>query len=306
MQDNQVSITALITAYSRGYHATYDSPKIFDDFYASQLFSEEEHVFFRSRIAALLPYIDPQAAATNPDEETALHMVMQVNNGSTTLSRSSFTECCLDQSFAGGLEQYVILGAGLDTYALRHPELAETLQVFEVDHPATQADKLKRFQRVSPEIPANLHLVPVDFSRDDLKAALLKAGYRSEKTGFFSWLGVTYYLERSAIQSTLQTLSGLVSPGCELVFDYVDDEAFLPQQNSSKSRVTQNIVRQVGEPMKTGFRPAAIEAELKQFGFRTAENLSPQEIESRFFANRSDSYHASEFVHFIHAVKEKQ
>ncbi len=302
MQDNQVSITALITAFSRGYHATYDSPKIFDDFLASQLFSPEEHIFFRKQIAALLPIIDSKTAAANPDEETALRLVMQINNGPITLSRSRFTEDCLEQSIASGLDQYVILGAGLDTFVVRHPELVDKLQVFEVDHPAMQTEKLTRLHRISPEIPANLHMIPVDFSRDDLEKALIQSGYRLEKPGFFSWLGVTYYLDRSAIQSTMQTLANIAVSGCELVFDYKNEEAFQPEKNPSSSEIIQTITRRSGEPMKTGFNPARLEEELMQYGFQTIENLSPQEIESRYFANRNDLYHAAEHVHIIHAI----
>jgi methyltransferase (TIGR00027 family) len=304
MQENQTSITSLVTAYSRGYHATYDSQKIFDDFCASQLFTEEEHAFFRSSIASLLPLFDDRIAATSPDEETALRLVMQLHNGSITLGRSRFSEDCLTQSLLTGLDQYVILGAGYDTFALRHLELADKLQVFEVDHPATQADKLVRLKRISQILPANLHLIPVDFSRDDLEKALVQAGYRLEKPAFFSWLGVTYYLEHQSIQSTLQTLSRLAVAGSELVFDYMDEAAFLPEKKPSGSQITQSITRQAGEPMKTGLNPAGLELELMKIGFRTLENLTPEEIEIRFFSNRTDAYHASENVHFIHAVKE--
>jgi methyltransferase (TIGR00027 family) len=178
----------------------------------------------------------------------------------------------------------------------------DKLQVFEVDHPATQVEKLKRLRRISPEIPANLHMIPVDFSRDDLKTALIKAGYRLEKPGFFSWLGVTYYLDRSAVQSTLQTLANIAVSGCELVFDYKNEEAFQPKKNPSSSEIIQTITRRSGEPMKTGFNPAKLEEELKQYGFQTIENLSPQEIESRYFANRNDLYHAAEYVHIIHGI----
>lgn len=304
MQENQASITALVTAYSRGYHSSFDSQKIFDDNFASQLFTEEEHAFFRNRIAALLPLFDPGVAATSPDEETALRLVMQLHNGSITLGRSRFSEDCLAQSLLAGLEQYVILGAGYDTFALRHPELIDNLRIFEVDHPATQADKLVRLKRISPELPANLHLIPVDFSKDDLEKALVQAGYRLEKPAFFSWLGVTYYLERSSIQSTLQTLSRLAVTGSELVFDYMNESTFLPEKNPSRSRITRSITRQAGEPMKTGFDPACLERELMKVGFRTIENLMPEEIEARIFSNRNDAYHASRNVHFIHAVKE--
>jgi methyltransferase (TIGR00027 family) len=303
MQENQVSITALVCGFTRAYHAANDSPKIFDDFVASQLFTPEEKTFFGNRIADLLKVFDPEAAVKTPDEAAALRLVMQVFNSSTILGRARFTEDCLEQAITEGLAQYVILGAGLDTYSLRHPELADRLQIFEVDHPATQADKRDRLLRISAELPANLHLVPVNFGKDDLKSSLLKAGYNPDLPGFFSWLGVTYYLDREEIQTTLHTLSDLSSPGSILAFDYADTGAFHLENNSGREKVLHSITRQSGEPMKTGFEPAELEAELSRYGFSTVENLSPDEIDSHYFSNRDDLYHAFDYVHFIHAVR---
>jgi methyltransferase (TIGR00027 family) len=304
MEENKVSITALVCGFTRAYHATNDSPKIFDDFFASKLFTSEEISFFGSRLADMLRLYDPQAAEEAPDETTALRLIMQTYNSSTILGRARFTEDCLEKAINEGLEQYVILGAGMDTFAQRRPELADRLQVFEVDHPATQANKQERLLRVSAELPKNLHLVPVIFGKDDLNASLLKAGYDPAKPGFFSWLGVTYYLDRNAIQATLQNLSELSIPGSMLVFDYSNNNDNLPESISHRSKVTHSITRQTGEPMKTSFVPADLENDLRQYRFATVENLTPDEIENRYFSNRNDLYHAFENVHFMHAKSE--
>jgi methyltransferase (TIGR00027 family) len=303
MEENQAGITALVTAYTRAYHAANETHKIFDDFLAGRLFTPEEHISFRRNIAGLLPFVDPQAAAANPDEQTALLQVMQTYNGSITLSRSRYTEDCLEQPLAEGLGQYVILGAGMDTFAYRHPELTSRLQVFEVDHPVTQAIKRQRLELFRTNLPSNLHLIPINFGEDDLKTALLEAGYVPEKPGFFSWLGVTFYLTLDAIQSTFGKLSELAAPGSSLIFDYMDKDAFDLEKSVKRMQLMQMITRQAGEPMKTGFDLTELEADLKKFGFRLHENLSPAEIEACYFANRDDDYHAFEHVHFARALK---
>ncbi|NMB55872.1 MAG: class I SAM-dependent methyltransferase [Leptolinea sp.] len=303
MQANQISVTALVCGYTRAYHSANNTPKIFDDFMAARLYTPEEMSFFAKSVASLLSLYEPETTVSSSEESTALRRVMQVYNSSTILCRARFTEDSLDEAIAGGMTQYVILGAGMDTFTLRRPDLKDNLQVYEVDHPATQANKRERMERISPELPRNLHLVPVDFSTDDLQTALLRAGYQPDRPGFFSWLGVTYYLERQAIHTTWRTLSALCAPGSTLVFDYADLGAFSLGISSGREKATQFIARQSGETMKTGFDPDELEKELLRFGFDTREDLSPAEIEQRYFAKRNDLYHAFEFVHLLKAEK---
>ena len=302
MEENQAGITALITAYARAYHATHDSPKIFDDFLANALYTREEHTAFDQNLAGLLKLIDPELAATNPDPAAALARVIQIQNGPITLSRSRYCEDCLDEAIHQGVRQYVILGAGFDTFAFRRPEFAGRLQVFELDHPVTQAQKRQRIAAAGWEIPPHLHFVPVDFNQEDFAGALLDSAYDPHKASFFSWLGVTYYLAREVVLSTLQTLSSLSSPGSQIVFDYMDTDAFDPLKASKRIQLMQGIAKMVGEPMKTGFDPLSLAGELQGCGLRLAENLSPDAIETRYFQNRSDAYHAFKHVHFAKAI----
>src|SRR5512133_3882807 len=130
MAENQAGVTALITAYARAYHATHDFPKIFDDPLANALFTQEEHTLFDQNLAGLLQLVDPDLAASKPDQATALAKVIQLHNGPITLSRSRYTEDSLEVAVQQGAQQYVILGAGFDTFACRRPELVGRLQVF--------------------------------------------------------------------------------------------------------------------------------------------------------------------------------
>jgi methyltransferase (TIGR00027 family) len=201
------------------------------------------------------------------------------------------------------VKQYVILGAGFDTFAFRRPDL-EQVQVFELDHPTTQAMKKERIATAGWGLPPNLHFVPIDFSKDSLGDALQQSGFDARQASFFSWLGVTYYLTRETIFATLQSIVASCAGGSRLVFDYMDKDAFVPESAAQRMQLMQWIARQVGEPMKTGFDPTALAGELAGVGLRLEENLDPAQIQLRYFAGRSDRYRAYEHVHFARAIKD--
>lgn len=294
-------ITALVTAYARAYHATHDSPKIFDDFMADRLYSAGEHASFNRNLADALPTIDPDFAVTQPDQEAALASVIQTMHGPVTLSRSRYTEDCLQAAADQGTRQYVILGAGFDTFAFRRADLlAAGLQVFEVDHPVTQA--MKRQRTADWDRPPQLHYVPVDFNQQSFRTELLQSTYDPQQLTFFSWLGVTYYLSREIVFSTLEDIRRIAPPGSTLVFDYMDADAFDPAKVARRTQLMQASARMVGEPMQTGFDPHMLGEDLAQIGLKLVENLSPAEIEARYFAGRTDRYHAFEHVHFARIV----
>jgi methyltransferase (TIGR00027 family) len=302
MEENQNGITALITAFFRAYHATHDTPKIFDDFLAPRLYTPEETVTFSGHMAQMIHLVDPEHAADYPDPERALAHVMQIHNGPITLSRSRYTEDLLDQALEAGVQQYVILGAGFDTFAFRRPELVGRLQIFEVDHPVTQAMKRQRLGMLEMDFPQDLHFVPINFTTDSLSLVLRQAGFDPHQSSFISWLGVTYYLTREVVFDTLRTLAGLAPAGSQIVFDYMDSDAFNPEKVARGVRVMQDITRQIGEPMKAGFEPQELAEDLEHLGLRVVEDLGPVEIESRYFQGRTDDYHAFQHVHFARAV----
>lgn len=302
MEENQAGITALVTAYARAYHAAHDSPKIFDDFLADALFTQEEQAALDQNMAGLLQMVDPELAASCPDQATALTRVIQIQNGPITLSRSRYCEDSLTEAIQQGAEQYIILGAGFDTFAFRHPELAGRLQIFEVDHPATQAQKRERIARAGWEVPPHLHFVPVDFNWEGFAGALPLSAYDPRKVSFFSWLGVTYYLAREVVKNTLQAIAGLSAPGSQIIFDYMNADAFDPAKSGKRIQLMQGIAKMVGEPMQTGFDPGTLDSKLEGCGLHLVENLSPAEIEARCFQNRVDAYHAFEHVYFAKAI----
>ena len=296
------SVTALVTAFSRAYHSSHAAVKIFDDPLAVKMFSDEALSFFEKSTAESLKFLDPELAAACPGREEALEAVMRVQNAPVTLSRSRYTEDCLEEGLAAGVKQYVILGAGMDTFAFRKPELLSRLGVFEVDHPSTQAGKLQRIAELGWKVPPALHFVPHDFNAESLKTALDRSDYDPRGRSFFSWLGVTVYLDRATVFDVLRAFTGISAPGSTIVFDYFDTDAFIPEKAGKRVRMMQEIVKRAGEPMKAGFDPSGLREELEQVGLRLIEDLGPNDIEERYFKNRDDGYHAYEHVHFARAA----
>ena len=305
MEPDQVSVSARISAFVRAYHAQHDNPKIFDDYLAIQLFTAEDLALFRSNLSQALAFFDPERAAECHDVESALAAFMRAQSGPITLTRARYAEDVLEAAIAGGMWQYVILGAGLDTFVYRRGDLMPNLQVFEIDHPATQAFKRRRIAELGWDEPPHVHYLPVDLVSDNLAASLAHSGYDPTVPTFISWLGVTYYLDRTVLFDTLRSLASLAPAGSAIVFDYLDTQAFVPEQTARRVRLMQEATRRAGEPMVTGLDPAALAADVAPLGLRLVENLCPADLETRYFANRDDGYHAFEQIHFAHAVVEQ-
>lgn len=303
MEREQFSRTALFTAYSRGYHARNDCPRIFNDFLAHDLLDTKDRASVEEEILTALRLHNPECAASFADRPSALAWVMQsMAAPPIVLGRARYAEDILEKAVQQGVTQYVILGAGLDTFAFRRPELTERLQVFEVDHPATQGYKRRRLAELGWGNPERLHFVPVDFTKDSLTTALAASGYDREAPTFFSWLGVTYYLSREIALATMRSVAEIAPAGSSLVFDYLDADAFIPAKAAPRVLRMLWSVREIGEPMEAGFDPVCLAEEIEPLGLRLFEDLSPWEIQRRYFMGRTDHYRACEHAHFAHAV----
>lgn len=302
MTEKQAVLTAMSMAYARAYHAAHESPKILNDFLAESLFSPEELAEMDQSFAGMLPYVAPELADTNPDPATARAWVIQLTNGPITLPRSRYTEDSLEEAIQQGARQYIILGAGLETFAYRRPDLADRLQVFELDHPATQALKLERVARQCWDHPANLHYIPTDFTQEALAEAFRRSPYDPQQLSFFSWLGVSFYLTREVVSETLRSIASIAAPGSIIVFDYLDTDAFDPEKSTKRMQQMRWMADQLGEPLKSAFDPLTLAADLDRLGLRLEENLSPADIDARYFQGRSDRYRAVEHFHYARAV----
>ncbi len=303
MEENQVNLGALAAAYYRAYHAIHDDPKIFYDYLANRLITEGERVFLERLFTQLFESIDPASAAPCPEQTTALAQSMRaIPFPPIALSRNRYAEDSLKMAVRHGVRQYVNLGAGMDTFAFRCPEMLEQLQVFEVDHPATQYFKRRRIAELGWEQPAQLHFVPVDFTQEDLATALTHSSYDPQTLSFFSWLGVTFYLPREAVFATLRAFANVAPAGSTIVFDYLDTDAFIPGKAAPRVQSAIEKLQQVGEPWITGFDPTTLATDFARLGLRFHENLNPSDIQERYFKGLTDGYYACEHVHFAWAV----
>ncbi len=234
--------------------------------------------------------------------EEILKWITQVQLSPITLSRAAYCEKVLLHEVALGLRQYVILGAGLDTFSFRHPELENSLEIFEIDHPATQEFKKQRLEEAKLKIPSNLHFISMDFTKKLSYQNLKDKGFDHKKT-FFSLLGVSYYLTKVEVSSLIDDLFTKVPSGSSIVFDYADEKLF--EEKGTSNRV-ENMVKMAsigGEPMKSCFSYFEIEKMLEKSDLLIYEHLSPEKMNELYFNNREDYLSAFETIHYIHAIK---
>lgn len=331
MKVNKATFSASIIAHCRAYHALHDETKIFDDFLADRLLTEEERAYLDNslyRSVKVLKYLNSGKAvpsimkvflprrfkhaskAITPEEldgisdlRSGVNCYMHATGGlALTVSRSRYAEDRLVKAVGEGIKQYVILGAGLDTFAFRRPELLEKLRVFEVDRPATQAFKRQRLTELGWEIPEQLYFIPVDFTRQNLDKELKNSPYDPKVLSLFSWLGVTYYLPYETVLDTLRTVAGIAPKGSMIIFDYLDTDAYDSAKVAPRGQWL--LYSLVGAKAKSGFDPAMLSRDLAALGLNLKENLSPSEIDKRYFKGQPGSYHAQEHAHFACAVVE--
>ena len=258
MKPNEPSRTALIIARQRAAHQVLDHGSILYDPFAMKILREDEK--------DVLQFANKHPLASIGRLFTA--------------ARSRIAEDALSRAVERRVRQIVILGAGLDTFALRNPHGALEIRIYEVDHPATQTWKLERLAEAQIALPPWPIFVPVDFERDDVGEKLVGAGFQENSPAFFTLLGVVPYLTQDAIGRTLDYISSIQNS--EVVFDYMEPpEAFSEElRQIEKARAEQ--LERIGERSDTRFEPAGIAAILRSHGFCAVEDIDFQEIASRF------------------------
>ena len=245
----------------RAAHQLYDQPIIFTDPLAIRILSDEAAQQVRSGL---------ELENQNPWSRGLRAFVA---------ARSRFAEEELAKAFAAGVRQYVVLGAGLDTFAYRNP--FADLAVFEVDFPDTQAWKRARLDHAEIAIPASLHFAAVDFERHSLSDGLEEAGFRSDQPAFFAWLGVVPYLTRPAAIATLSFMAGLPQ-GSGVVFDYsIPREMMGERERDAFDNLAARVAR-AGEPFRLFFDPAQLTIELRSLGFSMIEDLDIDSVRARW------------------------
>ena len=299
--NNKASITALMSSFGRAFHAENEEHPVFADYLAKGLMTEEEYAAVGSYIIGGARFFEPETDPEKQEPRELLRRLVNVHIAPSPLCRAAYTEQALKAAALTGTGQYVILGAGLDTFAFREKDFSSKHRVFEVDRPPTQADKKERIARAGWTIPANLTFVPVDFAKDSLTERLIACGFDPSAKSFFSWLGVTYYLSEEAIGKTLAELSSLCADGSELVFDYPDESFF----DAAERRVQNTIMmaKAGGEPMQSSFSYSELEWLLKKYGFMIYELLTPGDIQRDIIGRAGAEMKAFEHVNYCLAVR---
>jgi methyltransferase (TIGR00027 family) len=258
------SRTALRVALRRAAHQLHDVPVVLDDPMAvAVLGSTYAEELRRTPLRADRPF------------SIALRAFL--------VARSRYAEDGLKQAIQSGVNQYVLLGAGLDTFAYRNPY--PQLRVFEVDHPATQQWKRELLHRNRIPIPDSLSYTPVDFESQSLSMQLRDAGFDQAATAFFAWLGVVPYLTLEAFRATVDFISAQPS-GSGVALDYGQPRTALPLLERLAHDSLASRVEKAGEPFQLFFTPAEIAAEFSRF--HGIEDLGSTEINARYFSGRSD------------------
>ncbi len=258
MKPNEPSRTALMIARQRAAHQVLDHGAILSDPFAMQILGEDEK--------------DVLQVANK-------HPVASIGR-LFTAARSRIAEDALSKAVERGVRQVVILGAGLDTFALRNPHCARQIRIYEVDHPATQTWKSQRLAEAQIAFPPWLVLVPVDFELDDVREKLAAAGFQENSPAFFTWLGVVPYLTEDAIGRTLDYMSSIQNS--EVVFDYMEPPEAFSEELRQIEKDRDEQLKKIGERSVSRFEPAGIAALLRSHRFCDLEDIDFQQILSRF------------------------
>jgi len=282
MIESRPSRTAERVALRRAAHQLLDDPRVHDDPLAFAILGDAAAAALRA---------DPRRFEDGAAAR-ALRAFLAV--------RSRLAEDTLAEAVAGGVRQYVVLGAGLDTFAYRNP--FPELRVFEVDHPATQAWKRQRLVETHIAVPDSVTFSAVDFASEDLPSALRAGGLCDTEPAFFSWLGVTPYLEPATVLATLATLAPFAARGGGVVFDYNVPPARLAPLPRAAFEALAARVAAAGEPFRGFFEPHVLVEAVRAMGFREVHDFAPDELNARFLADRTDGLRVGSAGHILTAL----
>ena len=260
MEKDKSSATSLGVASLRAVHLLIDGePKLLYD-------------------PVILRLLDPSLEEMIRRDPNVFRHTLSIWLRSHVLLRSRYAEDCLARAYARGIRQYVLLGAGLDTYAWRQPPGLEELRIFEVDHPATQEEKRQLLAKAGLETPDNLFFTPADFESVTIGEALGQQNFDPTLPCFISWLGVMVYLSMEAIDAVFDWMITL-PPGTEMVLTFTRKKDHDPLGQRAA---------ELGEPWQTFFTPEELKDKLLQRGFSSVDILQPREAWNTYYAGRTD------------------
>lgn len=303
MVDNQESITAKLCSFARAFHSNFGKDKIFDDYLAFDLMGKTQYEEMGQLIENgfdLNKFDHKKWFCHKNIVEAVYKYMLPIPLSRISFAQKELSEFAKKYAVNGKKIQYVICGAGMDSFAFRNTN--ENIHVFEIDHPDTQKYKKERIGELEWIIPRNLTFVPVDFTRDSLKERLLEAGFNPELPTFTAILGVSYYLELNVFEETLKIISDITNSESRIIFDF-PDETTLSMNAAPRVEELARITAKLGEPMVKGFSVDEIQNALARHAMKIENHESPNDIQNKYFKGRNDSLKAFENVHFVRAKK---
>jgi len=278
MNETNPSATALVVALIRATHTRTAPRPLINDPWGDQLVPGAAVSAIRQSMLS-----GDGSAAT--DAQVDIDALLRASPAyANVVLRTRYTEDALAAAVSRGVTQYVLVGAGFDSYALRTPASAEHLRIFEIDHPATQTLKTRRLADCGIAVHERVQFLPADLSREPLGAVLTKSSFDPGALTFFSLLGVTMYLSAADNRATLREIAKCAAPGSELVFTYIDQAIFAAGSGSAPEAFTsiRKSVASVGEPFICGFDPATLPVNLEKAGLLLQEDLTDPELIAQY------------------------
>ena len=260
-------------AVRRAVHVRYERPPVLDDDWAFKLIDR------KSRWLVRVPPLYRKFLAPQQLRSKALFAF--------SISNLRLAEDLVEQGLSSGIDQYLLLGAGLDSFGVRRADLADRLRVFELDHPVSQSVKRERILRARGSIPDNLELVPIDFESTTIAQALAASSHDPERPSTVSWLNTIAYLTVDATVASLRGLGEVSAPGSRLIFNYPPNARMAPEARAALAAVRESVARK-GEPFRATFDPDDMQRHVVGAGFVVEQHLTETDLDERFFAGRAD------------------
>jgi methyltransferase (TIGR00027 family) len=272
----------------RAAHFLYHQPVVFNDPYALQLTSPTMRQACQNRFIGWLLRRQFISESLRP-------ITAQV------VARARYAEEKLAQAVSKGISQYVIIGAGFDSFCLRRPDFSAGLQIYEIDHPATQQIKQKRLMEILDSSPKGVEFLAVNLEKRTIAEALSASSFLKDEGAFFSWLGTVPYLSEETVFKVLRDLAAFATRGSEIVFDYsIPTSMWAPEERPALVRILRIIERR-GESFRSFFEPDDFPENVSRLGYHIFENISPAELNKKYFSDRADGLATHSAAYNLHA-----
>lgn len=286
MKEGQSSRTAEAAAALRANHFKNTVSPVFSDPYAFEMTSRSWKKLLSSPLLVKLM------------NSAVLNRTLGLLTGQV-VGRSRYAEDLLDQAIQSNIQQYVLVGAGLDSFVLRESHHYPTLKIFEVDHPDTQAAKQAKLRKLG-DIPSTVEFVAINFEKESISEALARSFYKPSAPAFFSWLGTTHYLNPQTTLQTLKSIAEFSANASEVVLDYSTDFQELTGIERIGSMGVAQFTHLLKEPLLGQFKPTDLHRAVEQMGFEVVEDLSGEAITERYFNGRIDEIRHTSATRLLH------